>query len=150
MANTVMDENVKAADDAAPRPKINIASMIWLGPAVAWLAIFAFFAVFGGENGFVTASGTAGWLNIAAELGIIAIPVGLLMMAGEFDLSTGSMVGAASIIVAVGRWPVQRDSGRTDQVAIFHRDAGLEYDPCRYGARAVAIARRYKHNFHEG
>jgi len=88
---------------AAPRKSLRIVNLIWLGPAVAWLVIFAFFAIVGGENGFLTSSGTAGWLNIAAELGIIAIPVGLLMMSGEFDLSTGSMVGAASIIVAVGK-----------------------------------------------
>ncbi|MGO4835910.1 ABC transporter permease, partial [Rhizobiaceae sp. 2RAB30] len=46
--------------------------------------------------------GTAGWLNTAAELGIIALPIGLLMIAGEFDLSTGSVVGAAAITVALG------------------------------------------------
>ena len=88
---------------AVPRKSLRIVNLIWLGPAIAWLIIFAFFAVVGGENGFLTSSGTAGWLNIAAELGIIAIPVGLLMMSGEFDLSTGSMVGAASIIVAIGK-----------------------------------------------
>jgi simple sugar transport system permease protein len=88
---------------AVPRKSLRIVNLIWLGPAIAWLIIFAFFAIVGGENGFLTSSGTAGWLNIAAELGIIAIPVGLLMMSGEFDLSTGSMVGAASIIVAVGK-----------------------------------------------
>lgn len=88
---------------AVPTKSLRIVNLIWLGPAIAWLIIFAFFAIVGGENGFLTSSGTAGWLNIAAELGIIAIPVGLLMMSGEFDLSTGSMVGAASIIVAVGK-----------------------------------------------
>lgn len=76
--------------------------MIWIGPELAWALIFAFFCVVGGANGFASPAGTAGWLNIAAELGIIAVPVGLLMISGEFDLSTGSMVGAASIIVAVG------------------------------------------------
>lgn len=74
----------------------------WFGPLLAALLMFAFFAVTGGSKGFLSLSGTAGWLNTAAELGIIAIPVGLLMISGEFDLSTGSVVGAASIIVAVG------------------------------------------------
>src|SRR5450432_1060271 len=76
--------------------------IIWIGPAMATLLIYIFFALAGGANGFLTVPGTAGWLNTAAELGIIAIPVGLLMIAGEFDLSTGSVVGAASIIVARG------------------------------------------------
>lgn len=76
--------------------------IIWIGPAIATAVIYIFFAFAGGQNGFLTLAGTAGWLNIAAELGIISIPIGLLMIAGEFDLSTGSVVGAASIIVALG------------------------------------------------
>jgi simple sugar transport system permease protein len=74
----------------------------WLGPAVAAVTIWIFFAIFGGAAGFSTPAGTAGWLNTAAELGIIAIPIGLLLIAGEFDLSTGSVVGASAIIVALG------------------------------------------------
>ncbi len=76
--------------------------IMWLGPAIAVVLIYGFFALVGGANGFSSLAGTAGWLNVSAELGIIAIPVGLLMIAGEFDLSTGSVVGAASIIVALG------------------------------------------------
>jgi simple sugar transport system permease protein len=79
-----------------------LARIVWIGPAIAALAIYIFFCITGGANGFMTVAGTAGWLNTAAELGIIALPVGLLMIAGEFDLSTGSVVGAASIIVALG------------------------------------------------
>lgn len=74
----------------------------WLGPAVAAVAIWIFFAIFGGAAGFSSLAGTAGWLNTAAELAIIAIPIGLLLIAGEFDLSTGSVVGSAAIIVALG------------------------------------------------
>ncbi|HTC68895.1 MAG TPA: ABC transporter permease, partial [Acidothermaceae bacterium] len=46
--------------------------------------------------------GTASWLDEASVLGVLSVPIGLLMIAGEFDLSIGSMVGASSIIVAVG------------------------------------------------
>jgi simple sugar transport system permease protein len=74
----------------------------WIGPAAAAIVIWIFFAFVGGAGGFTTIAGTAGWLNTAAELGIIAIPIGLLMIAGEFDLSTGSVVGAAAITVALG------------------------------------------------
>ncbi len=102
MMDSAIGPDAVDGNGTAARPLFKIANLIWLGPAVAFVAIYAFFAITGGQNGFVTMGGTAGWLNIAAELGIIAIPVGLLMMAGEFDLSTGSMVGAASIIVAVG------------------------------------------------
>lgn len=74
----------------------------WTGPLIATIVIYVFFAFVGGAGGFTTVAGTAGWLNTAAELGIIALPIGLLMIAGEFDLSTGSVVGAAAIIVALG------------------------------------------------
>jgi len=79
-----------------------ILRIMWIGPAIAALAIYVFFGIVGGSSGFLSLPGTAGWLNAAAELGIIAIPIGLLLIAGEFDLSTGSVVGAAAIIVALG------------------------------------------------
>lgn len=73
-----------------------------IGAAAAFLLTYLFFAIFTADAGFVSVNGTAGWLNLASELGIIAIPVGLLMISGEFDLSIGSTVGAASMIVAIG------------------------------------------------
>jgi simple sugar transport system permease protein len=92
-------------EPAAPRQLglvERILRITWLGPAIAVIVIYIFFGIFGGATGFLTPSGTAGWLNTAAELGIIAIPIGLLMISGEFDLSTGSVVGASAIIVALG------------------------------------------------
>jgi simple sugar transport system permease protein len=62
---------------------------------------YAFFAIVGGSKGFVTVTGTASWLNTASQLGIIAVPLGLLMISGSFDLSIGSMVGAGSVTVGV-------------------------------------------------
>lgn len=47
------------------------------------------------------APGWSSWLNIAAEVGIIALPVGLLMISGEFDISVGSIVPAASMMTAM-------------------------------------------------
>ena len=72
------------------------------GAIAAFVVTYLFFALVTGKSGFVSINGTAGWLNLAAELGIIAIPIGLLMIAGEFDLSIGSTVGAASMVVAIG------------------------------------------------
>jgi simple sugar transport system permease protein len=59
-----------------------------------------FFTIFGGLN-FASVSGAASWLNVAAALGIIAIPIGLLMIAGELDISIGSLVPAGSMTVAI-------------------------------------------------
>lgn len=46
-------------------------------------------------------AGAASWLNVAASLGIISLPIGLLMIAGELDISIGSMIPAGSMTVAV-------------------------------------------------
>jgi len=64
------------------------------------VTVFVFFAVFGGSS-FVSATGAASWLNVAASLGIVAIPIGLLMIAGELDISIGSMIPAGSMTVAI-------------------------------------------------
>ena len=70
------------------------------GSFLGLLTVFVFFAVFGGSN-FVSASGAASWLNVAASLGIVALPIGLLMIAGELDISIGSMIPAGSMTVAI-------------------------------------------------
>lgn len=74
------------------------------------ILVFVFFAVVAGDSGFLTLGGTASYLEVAAQLGIVAVPVSLLMIAGEFDLSVGSMVGAAGMIIAVSvseyGWPL--------------------------------------------
>ncbi len=48
---------------------------------------------------FGTAGGTANYLDVASLIGIMAVPVALLMIGGEFDLSSGSMVGATALLV---------------------------------------------------
>ena len=47
-------------------------------------------------------AGTLNYLDVAAQVGIIATGVALLMIAGEFDLSIGSMVGFAGIVMGIG------------------------------------------------
>jgi simple sugar transport system permease protein len=75
------------------------------GALIGTLSVFVFFAIFGGER-FLSAGGSASWLNVAAELGIVAIPVGLLMIAGELDLSVGSVLASSSMTLAIvsGHW----------------------------------------------
>ena len=70
------------------------------GALIGTIGVFIFFTVFGGAQ-FISAGGVASWLNVAAELGIIALPVGLLMIAGELDLSVGSVLAASSMTLAV-------------------------------------------------
>ncbi len=70
------------------------------GSFIGLVLVFGFFSVFGGQS-FTSASGAASWLNVAAELGIIALPVGLLMIAGHLDLSVGSVIPASSLTMAI-------------------------------------------------
>ncbi len=74
------------------------------------ILVFAFFALVAGDSGFLTGAGTASYLEVAAQLGIVAVPVAMLMIAGEFDLSVGSMVGAAGMIIGIAiseiGWPL--------------------------------------------
>jgi len=72
-----------------------------LGVVAAVVAAWLFFAITAGDSGFLTLSGTASYLAIAAELGILAAPVALLMIAGEFDLSVGSTMAASGMTVAL-------------------------------------------------
>ncbi len=71
------------------------------GAAVSFVGVLIFFACFTSHSGFFTFSGIASWVNVAAELGIVAVPIGLLLIAGEFDLSIGAVVGASSIFTSV-------------------------------------------------
>ncbi|MFV2039000.1 MAG: ABC transporter permease [Acidimicrobiales bacterium] len=64
-----------------------------LGIAAVWIMFWLVSAPFG------TVGGTANYLDVAAILGIMAVPVALLMIGGEFDLSSGSMTGATAIVV---------------------------------------------------
>ena len=75
------------------------------GALIGTLGVFIFFAAFGGAE-FRGSGGAASWLNVGAELGIVAIPVGLLMIAGELDLSVGSVLASSSMTLAIvsGYW----------------------------------------------
>jgi simple sugar transport system permease protein len=72
-----------------------------LGAVAGAIAVWVFFAIIAGDRGFVSLAGTASYLQVAAELGILAIAVALLMIAGEFDLSIGSVIGASGMIIAL-------------------------------------------------
>lgn len=64
--------------------------------------VFAAISLARGNAAFLGLAGTLNYLDVAAQVGIIATAVALLMIAGEFDLSVGSMVGFAGIIMGIG------------------------------------------------
>lgn len=70
------------------------------GSVLSLVAVVAFYVIFGGAD--LHALGVAAsWLNFAANLGIVALPVGLLMIAGEIDISFGAMIPAGAITTAL-------------------------------------------------
>ncbi len=71
-----------------------------LGALAGAIIVWAYFGIRVGDL-WASKEATAQYLEVAAELGILAVAVSLLMIAGEFDLSIGSMIGAASIIIAL-------------------------------------------------
>ncbi len=68
-----------------------------IGALIGTIAIWTFFWAV--TRPFGTAGGTGNWLDVAATLGIMAVVVSLLMIGGEFDLSSGAMTGSTGILV---------------------------------------------------
>ena len=69
-----------------------------VGAAAAAVLVWVGFAAVAGAP-FRSLEGTAAVLNAAAPLGILALAVALLMIAGEFDLSIGSIIGCAGMTI---------------------------------------------------
>jgi len=101
-------ESVTQPDAAAPARRggggalLHVRRLILrpeLTAVLGTIVVFSYFAFTAGGNGFLSHSGTINYLEVAAEIGIIAIPITLLLIAGEFDLSVGAVVGAAGILM---------------------------------------------------
>lgn len=71
------------------------------GAAAGFILIFLFFSFFGWDKNFLTPLGASTWLNFASKVGIIAIPIGFLMIAGELDISIGALIPAGGIVLAM-------------------------------------------------
>jgi simple sugar transport system permease protein len=72
--------------------------------------VFLVFGLSAGNSGMFNLDGVMNWSQVAAYLGIIAVGACLLMIAGEFDLSIGSMIGFSGMMVALPsmyfHWPI--------------------------------------------
>jgi simple sugar transport system permease protein len=81
-----------------------------LGAAAGAVLVFAFFSVAAHGTGMFAADGILNWTTVSAQLMIIAVGAALLMVAGEFDLSVGSMIGFAGMMIAlptiIFHWPI--------------------------------------------
>lgn len=81
-----------------------------LGAIVGTVAVFTFFILFAADSGMFNAQGVMNWSTVSAQFMIIAVGACMLMIAGEFDLSVGSMIGFAGMSIAILTvtlsWPV--------------------------------------------
>src|SRR6266480_7151182 len=71
-----------------------------IGALLGAIAIFFAFAYFARAVNWLSDPGiAAGWTDQAAQFGIVAVPVALLMIGGEFDLSAGVMIGSSGLLL---------------------------------------------------
>ena len=70
-----------------------------IGALIGAIIVWAFF--WGNSDTFGRASSTLNWLDVAAPTGIMATAVALLMIGGEFDLSSGVMTGATAVQIGL-------------------------------------------------
>ncbi|MEM8581369.1 MAG: ABC transporter permease [Pseudomonadota bacterium] len=72
-----------------------------LGGMCGTVIVFAFFLLTAFDSGMFAPQGIMNWTVVSAQFMIIAVGACLLMIAGEFDLSVGSMIGFAGMMIAV-------------------------------------------------
>lgn len=82
------------------------------GALISAVLVFVVFSLW--SPYFLTLESMTSILLVAAELGIVAMGVTLLMIAGEFDLSVGSVLGFTSIVIPL----VAANSGVPTVVAV--------------------------------
>jgi simple sugar transport system permease protein len=71
-----------------------------IGALLGAIAVFLAFGYFArGVNWIGDPAIAAGWSDQAAQYGIVAVPVALLMIGGEFDLSAGVMIGSSGLLL---------------------------------------------------
>lgn len=71
------------------------------GAASGLIATIVIFALLPGAANLYSLQGSMTFLTLSAELGIIATAAALLIIAGEFDLSVGSMIGFAGVVIGL-------------------------------------------------
>jgi len=71
------------------------------GALAGVILVFVFFGITAGDSGMFAADGVLNWTTVSAQLILIACAAALLMIGGEFDLSVGSMIGFAGMMIAI-------------------------------------------------
>jgi simple sugar transport system permease protein len=90
------DERIK---DVSPLRRMLIRPE--LGGICGTILVFILFGLIAGDSGMFAAEGVMNWTVVSAQFMVIAVGACLLMIAGEFDLSTGSMIGFSGVLMAI-------------------------------------------------
>ena len=72
-----------------------------LGAVAGTILVYIFFFAVAGNSGMFSARGILNFLEVSAQLGLLAGVAALLMIAGEFDLSVGSMIAFSGVVIAI-------------------------------------------------
>ncbi|WP_424930727.1 ABC transporter permease [Amaricoccus tamworthensis] len=98
------DATTTGSSEEASSKGISLADLMRSPAAGAFMGfavVFVIFAIFGFGRNFLSLPGLTTWVNYASLVGMIAIPVGFLMIAGELDISTGAVLPASTMTVAI-------------------------------------------------
>jgi simple sugar transport system permease protein len=112
MASDVEEPGASAEDERVKEMSHFRKAMIRpeLGAIAGAILVFMFFLAIARDTGMFSPEGVMTWSTVSAQFIIIAVGACLLMIAGEFDLSVGSMIGFAGIVIAITSvswgWPV--------------------------------------------
>ena len=91
--------------DSARLKKVSTISRLLKRPELGALSgvilVYLIFYALAGDSGMFTVKGIVEILQVSAEIGILAAAAALLMIAGEFDLSMGSMIGFAGVVIGL-------------------------------------------------
>jgi simple sugar transport system permease protein len=102
---TPVDDRVRAVS-----PLRKLMSRPEFGALAGTLLVMLIFGISAGGSGMFSPEGIVNWSTVAAYLGVLAVGAALLMIAGEFDLSVGSMIGFAGMVLAIPAlywgWPI--------------------------------------------
>jgi simple sugar transport system permease protein len=101
-----VDPTVATAPSDERIVRVSIATALLKRPDTgAFIGAVAVFLLFAYTARGVNWAGDFGvwssWLNTAAYDGIVAVPVALLMIGGEFDLSSGVMIGSSGLLLGI-------------------------------------------------
>ena len=107
---SVTDAAAKARPEQAPATSAD-ERIAHRGPMRRWLispeigaligAVVVWAFLWGNGETFGTAGTTLNWLDVAAPYGVMATAIALLMIVGEFDLSSGVITGGTAMVIGL-------------------------------------------------